>query len=144
MPTRSIKECAEITRFDHFQFKICTLEGNLSRLNYENLLENPLLKFSGRNQVHLCSWVGIRKTYAECVFFSMNLHRKCYFLIFWGITRFCLSVLLLRHTLSGIDRTKLFWSNSTHTFCKLLWLGTHFLDALKISGLKEESVKLLQ
>ena len=34
-----------------FQIKICTLEGNLARLNYENLLENPLLKFSGRNQV---------------------------------------------------------------------------------------------
>ena len=34
-----------------FQIKIGTLEGNLARLNYENLLENPLLKFSGRNQV---------------------------------------------------------------------------------------------
>lgn len=34
-----------------FQIKVGTLEGNLARLNYENLLENPLLKFSGRNQV---------------------------------------------------------------------------------------------
>ena len=34
-----------------FQIKIGTLEGNLARLSYEDLLENPLLRFSGRNQV---------------------------------------------------------------------------------------------
>ena len=35
----------------YFQIKIGTLEGNLARLSYEDLLENPLLRFSGRNQV---------------------------------------------------------------------------------------------
>lgn len=34
----------------HLQVKVCTMEGNLPRLDYEALLENPLLQFSGRRQ----------------------------------------------------------------------------------------------
>ena len=34
----------------HLAIKVCTLEGNLPKLNYEALLEEPLLQFSGRKQ----------------------------------------------------------------------------------------------
>ena len=35
---------------ENLEIKVCTLEGNLPKLNYEQLLENPLLQFSGRKQ----------------------------------------------------------------------------------------------
>ena len=34
----------------HLSIKVCTLEGNLPKLSYEALLDDPLLQFSGRKQ----------------------------------------------------------------------------------------------
>ena len=34
----------------HVCIKVCTMEGNLPKLNFEDLLDDPLLQFSGRKQ----------------------------------------------------------------------------------------------